>query len=124
MPTLTPPRLQWLASASLVALIFLCLAWELWLAPLKPGGSMWVLKTVPLLAPLFGILHGKLYTYRWTTLLVWPYFAEGVMRTMTETSPGRELAILEIVLSLSLFLFCAFYVRSTMKSGQFDQGHS
>ena len=41
--------LQNLASASLIALIFLCLAWELWLAPIRPGGSLLVLKTLPLL---------------------------------------------------------------------------
>ena len=34
-------RLAWnAAAASLVALIFLCLAWELWLAPIRPGGSL------------------------------------------------------------------------------------
>jgi len=27
------------AGASLVALVVLCLAWELWLAPRRPGGS-------------------------------------------------------------------------------------
>lgn len=112
MPVVTPGRLQALASASLVALIFLCLAWELWLAPLRPGGSLWVLKTMPLLAPLFGILHGRLYTYRWSTLLIWPYFAEGVMRAMTEPAPVRWLAALEIVLTLVFFLSAAFYARS------------
>jgi len=111
MPFLTLPRLQFLASASLIALIFLCLAWELWLAPLKPGGSMWVLKTLPLLAPLFGILHGKLYTYRWSTLLIWPYFAEGVMRAMTEPAPSKWLATAEIVLSLTFFVAAALYAR-------------
>lgn len=118
MSFLTLPRLQFLASASLIALIFLCLAWELWLAPLKPGGSMWVLKTLPLLAPLFGILHGKVYTYRWTTLLVWPYFTEGVMRAMTESSPSRELAGLEIVLVLILFTSCAMYARLSSEKGR------
>jgi uncharacterized membrane protein len=33
-----------LAAVSLIALLALCLAWELWLAPLRPGGSMLVLK--------------------------------------------------------------------------------
>lgn len=110
---MTPFRLRLLASASLIALIFLCLSWELWLAPLKPGGSMWVLKTLPLLAPLFGILHGKLYTYRWSTLLIWPYFTEGVMRAMTESRPSSLLAGMEIVLSLMFFLAAAFYARTS-----------
>lgn len=37
------------AAASLVALIILCVAWELVLAPLRPGGSWMVLKVIPLL---------------------------------------------------------------------------
>jgi uncharacterized membrane protein len=115
MPLLTLARLQLLASASLIALIFLSLAWELWLAPLKPGGSMWVLKVLPLLAPLFGILHGKLYTYRWSTLLIWFYFAEGTMRAVTEPPPSRWLAVLEVVLSLAFFLSAAWYARSRSK---------
>jgi len=36
--------LQMLSSISLIGLIFLCLAWELWLAPIRPGGSWLVLK--------------------------------------------------------------------------------
>ena len=46
-------------AASLIALIFLGLAWELWLAPLKPGGSLLALKVLPLLVPLFGVLRGR-----------------------------------------------------------------
>ncbi len=56
---MTASRYQTLASASLIALIFLCLAWEAWLAPLKPGGSWMTLKAAFLLIPLFGILRGK-----------------------------------------------------------------
>jgi len=107
-----PDRLRLLASASLIALILLSLSWELWLAPLRPGGSWLVLKTLPLLLPLFGILHGKRYTYRWATLLIWIYFTEGVMRSFTEPSPVRELAVLEIVLSLVFFASAAWYART------------
>lgn len=103
---------QGLTTFSLIALIILCLAWELRLAPLRPGGSWLVLKTLPLLAPLFGILHGRVYTYRWSTLLIWAYFAEGVMRAMTEPDPARWLAGLEIGLALVFFLAAAGYIRS------------
>ena len=53
------------ASVSLIALIFLCLTWELWLAPLRPGGSWLVLKLLPLLAALMGVLRGRRYTLQW-----------------------------------------------------------
>jgi len=105
-------QLAWLAaSASLIALIFLCLAWELWLAPLRPGGSWLVLKTLPLLAPLFGVLRGRDYTYRWSLLLVLGYFAEGVTRAWSETGPSAQLALLEIGLSLAFFVSAILYVR-------------
>ena len=54
----------------LIALLFLCLAWETVLAPLRPGGSWLALKALPLLAPLFGVLRGNRYTYQWSTLLI------------------------------------------------------
>ena len=109
---MTPARYRQLASASLIALIFLGVAWELWLAPLRPGGSWLVLKVLPLLAPLFGILHGKRYTYRWTTLLIWLYFTEGVVRTWSEPGLTARLAIVEVVLALVFFIAAALYARN------------
>lgn len=117
MPRLNAALLSALAAAALIALILLCLAWELWLAPLRPGGSWLVLKTLPLLAILFGILHGRVYTYRWTSLLVWAYFAEGVMRAMTEPAPSAGLAAAEIALALALFVAAALYIRAVRKGG-------
>lgn len=100
------------AGASLIALILLCLAWELWLAPLRPGGSWLVLKVLPLLAPLFGILKGRLYTYRWSSLLIWLYFMEGCVRAWSEPMPARALAWGEVLLSLAFFGFVLLYVRN------------
>lgn len=108
---MTPARLQFFASTSLIALILLGLAWELWLAPLRPGGSWLVLKVLPLLAPLFGILRGKLYTYRWSTLLIWLYFTEGVVRVWSDTGVSAWLAGIEVALSLQFFAVAVFYVR-------------
>lgn len=108
---MTPGLLRNSAAASLIGLIFLSLAWELWLAPLRPGGSWLVLKVLPLLAPLFGILRGKVYTYRWSTLLIWLYFAEGSVRAWTDTAPGSWLGLLEVILSLAFFLSTAWYAR-------------
>jgi len=108
--------LQHVASASLIALILLGLAWELWLAPLRPGGSMLVFKIVPLMAALFGILRGKVYTYRWMTLLIWLYFTEGCVRAWSEPFPGSALALLEIALSMSFFIPAAWYARNSRTS--------
>lgn len=96
---------------SLIALIFLCLAWEGWLAPLRPGGSALLLKAVPLLLPLFGILRGKLYTYQWASMLILLYFTEGVVRAMTDRGLSAKLAVGEIALTLVFFFSSIFYVR-------------
>jgi uncharacterized membrane protein len=91
------------ASISLVLLVALCLAWELWLAPLRPGGSWLALKVLPLLAPLPGILKGRRYTYQWSSMLILGYFTEGVMRAWGDRGPSQMLAGAEIVLSLVFF---------------------
>ena len=100
-----------LAVASLLGLITLGLAWELWLAPIRPGGSWLALKVLPLCIPLAGLLKNRMYTYRWVSLLLWIYFVEGVVRAWSERAPGSWLALLEVVLCLSLFTACALHVR-------------
>ena len=102
---------RWLAVGSVVGLIVLGLAWELWLAPLRPGGSWLALKVLPLAIPLAGLLKNRMYTYRWVSLLVWPYFIEGVVRASTERGTGMRLATAEWLLSLALFAACAIHVR-------------
>jgi uncharacterized membrane protein len=72
------------AAASLVALIVLCVAWELALAPLRPGGSWMVLKVVPLLLPLRGVLKRNIYTMQWSSMLILLYFAEGIVRATSD----------------------------------------
>jgi uncharacterized membrane protein len=101
------------ACASLIVLIFLGIAWELRLAPLRPGGSALVFKILPLLLPLFGILHGKRYTYKWSSLLILVYFAEGTVRASTERGTGQWLAVAEIVLTVIFFIAAVTYVRQT-----------
>jgi uncharacterized membrane protein len=103
--------LQWLAVASLVALIVLCLAWELWLAPLRPGGSALAFKALPLLLPLFGLLRGRRYTYQWAWILGLAYFTEGVVRAWSEQGASRPLAIAEIALSLFFFVATVLFAR-------------
>ena len=107
-------RGAWLAAcASLVALAFLCVAWELFAAPVKPGGSWLVLKVLPLLAPLFGVLRGRRYTFKWSTLLIWAYAAEGATRMYTDTGLSARLAFVELVLSLAYFGAAVAYLKTT-----------
>lgn len=108
---------RWLAVGSLVGLIVLGLAWEMWLAPLRPGGSWLALKVLPLVVPLAGLLKNRMYTYRWVSLMIWLYFTEGVVRAWSDALPlSRALAGLEIVLCLSLFVACALHVRLRLRA--------
>ena len=107
-------RNAWIAAcASLIALILLGLAWELALAPVKPGGSWLVLKVVPLLIPLFGVLRARRYTMQWTTLLIWLYAAEGAARAWTDTGLSAQLALLELLLSLGYFAAVVAFLKAT-----------
>jgi uncharacterized membrane protein len=101
------------ACACLIALIFLGVAWELFLAPLKPGGSWLALKVLPLMAPLFGVLHGKRYTFQWSTLLIWIYAAEGATRAYTDTGLSAALACAEALLALAYFGAAVSFLRSS-----------
>ena len=106
-------RWQTLTSASLIALIFLCLAWEGWLAPLRPGGSWLILKGAVLLLPLFGILRGKRYTYKWLSLLIQFYLLEGLTRATSDSGLSQWLAIGETVLATIIFASVILYIRTT-----------
>ena len=102
-----------LTTICLLVLIALCIGWELWLAPLRAGGSWLVLKALPLLAPLLGLLHGRRYTFQWSSMLILAYIAEGIVRTMTERGVSQTLASLECVLGLTFFVLAIVYVRVT-----------
>ena len=108
--------LQRTASVSLIALIFLCLAWELWLAPIRPGGSWLVLKTLPLLLPLMGILKGRRYTYQWAPMLVLAYFTEGVVRAWSDQGLSAWLAGGEVALSVVFFFATIYYAKLSAPS--------
>lgn len=101
------------ATASLLALMALCLAWELWLAPLRPGGSLIALKALPLALPLAGIAAGRRYTYQWASMLILAYFAEGVVRAWSERGAAQALAAAEVALSLVFFAAAVAYARLT-----------
>jgi uncharacterized membrane protein len=125
MKTLTPhasssvSATRWLAVGSITGLIVLGLAWELWLAPLRPGGSLLALKVLPLVIPLAGLYKNRMYTYRWVSLMIWLYFTEGVVRAWSDTNGvGQVLALVEILLCLSLFAACALHVRLRLRNAR------
>ena len=111
IPTPLVSTTRFMAVGSLLGLIVLGLAWELFLAPIRPGGSWLALKVLPLCIPLAGLLKNRMYTYRWVSLMVWVYFTEGAVRAYSDKVPGNYLAMIEVVLCLTLFVACALHVR-------------
>ena len=119
LPAVPPPAVRWsrrLAVSCLIALIALGLAWELWLAPLRPGGSWGAINVLPLTQPLAGLLKNRMYTYRWLSLMVWLYFTEGVVRATSERGLSAVLAAVEVLLCVLLFVACSMHVRHRLKS--------
>ena len=112
------PILQFGASLSLILLIVLCLAWEGFLAPLKPNGSNLILKAAPLLLPLFGVLKGRRYTYQWSSMFILIYFTEGAVRAWGDQGLSALLAFIEVLLSLTYFGCAIFYAKLTRVTSQ------
>ncbi|MGE8656943.1 MAG: DUF2069 domain-containing protein [Achromobacter sp.] len=113
------PRLRLAASVSLFALIVLCVTWETVVAPLRPGGSWMLLKALPLLLPLRGIVRGNLYTYQWAAMLSLLYLMEGAVRAMSDPAPlSVGMAWGEILLSTLFFVSAIFYVRPAKRAAR------
>ena len=98
------------AAVALTSLALLCVAWEWWLAPLRPGGTALVLKALPLAIALPGVLRRRLYTLQWASMLVLFYLAEGIVRGMTDRAPGNRLGWIEAALALGFFACSLAYV--------------
>jgi uncharacterized membrane protein len=105
------PTLWRLAMASVIALIALCIAWEWFLAPLRPGGSWLILKCVLLLPVLRGVWTRNRYTMQWSSMLILLYFTEGIVRATSDRGPSVWLAWGEVVLTLLFFLSTILYLR-------------
>jgi len=92
-------------------LFILLLIWHLYLqGPSIAPGLLWVLLP-PLLLAIPGLWRGKLYTYKWLTLLVPWYFTHGVV-DLWQPAPLFWLALLEVLLSCGLFVTAILYLRA------------
>jgi uncharacterized membrane protein len=100
-----------LSLASLVGLIALCIGWEWFLAPLRPGGSWLVLKFVLLLPVLRGVWTRNRYTMQWSSMLILLYFTEGIVRATSDRAPSSWLAWGEVTLTVLFFTATILYLR-------------
>lgn len=119
MNTSSKPSLPYLASCvSLIFLILLSLSWELWIAPLRDGGSWLALKALPLCLPLGGILKGRIYTYQYSSMLILIYFAEAVMRLFDASPAERLCAALSLISCIIFFVACLAFIKQHKKEGK------
>lgn len=116
---LAPKGYHYTALFSLICLFLLCILWELWLAPIKPGGSLLFLKAVPLAFAIRGVAKGSHYTLQWSSMLVLLYLMEGVVRVMSDPpGPSILLAWFEILFSTVFFFSAILYVRPAKRAAK------
>jgi uncharacterized membrane protein len=110
-PTALPRRV---AVVAVAALVVLAVAWEAWLAPQRPGGSLLVLKALPLAAALPSLVRGRVRAYQWWSMLILLYVCEGVVRGMSDaTATGRTLGWIETALAVVAYGAILAYVRAS-----------
>lgn len=123
--SVTESRALFLLSAgSLVALIVLCAAWELWLAPVRPGGSWLAIKALLLAWPLPGVLRRNRYTMQWASMFILLFFTEGIVRATSDAGLSRSLAWGEVVLSVVFFSATILYLRPFKRAAKARAGQS
>ncbi|MBC7490167.1 MAG: DUF2069 domain-containing protein [Glaciimonas sp.] len=106
-------------AGSLLALIVLCVVWEIFLEPLRPGGSWMVLKVVPLMLPLHGALKRDIYTLQWSSMLILIYFAEGIVRATSDSSHlSAMLGGGEVALTSIYFVCSIMYLQPYKKAAK------
>lgn len=108
---------QLIATAAFVDLFILCVCWEWFISPLRPGGSWLVLKGVPLLFAIPGIWRGNVYTMQWASMLVFLYVTEGLVRIL-ETGANFWLAVIETALATTGFICLLIYLKPIKKEAK------
>lgn len=113
-PTALPRRV---VVASFAALAVIAVLWETLLAPLRPGGSLLVLKAVPLVLALPALARGRIRAYQWWSMGVLAYLAEGVVRGMTDAdATSRALGWIECLLAVVAWTAILATVRAARRS--------
>ncbi|HTD02784.1 DUF2069 domain-containing protein [Undibacterium sp.] len=119
MNATTQNKYHLLACASLIALVLLDILWETVLAPLRPGGSWMVLKVIPLLWIMRGVIRRDNFTMQWSSMLILLYFAEGVIRGSSDRAwLSAMLGWAEAALSVLFFISTLFYLRPLKKAAK------
>jgi len=95
-----------------ISMIIFGISWEIWLNPIRPGGSMLWAKVLPLMLTLPGLYKARIYTFQWLSLLVWLYVCEALVRVYTTQKIEILLSVIWLLMSLSLFIIIWRSIRS------------
>jgi uncharacterized membrane protein len=106
-------KLRLLTVGGVGALILLGLLWEIWLAPLRPGGSMLFLKVVPLVMLMPGLWQGRRRSVQALSLVIQIYLTEGLVRATSDPGFSATLAWLETALSTMVFATTLMWAKGT-----------
>ena len=101
---------QLIATAAFVDLFILCVAWEWFISPLRPGGSWLMLKAIPLLFAIPGLWRGNVYTMQWASMLILLYITEGLVRIL-ETGVNFWMAALETAIGTVGFVCLLMFLK-------------
>jgi len=108
---------QLIATAAFIDLFILCVAWEWFISPLRPGGSWLILKGIPLLFAIPGLWKGQVYTMQWASMLILLYITEGLVRIL-ETGANFWMAVLETLLATIGFICLLMYLKPIKKEAK------
>ncbi|MFK7963782.1 MAG: DUF2069 domain-containing protein [Burkholderiaceae bacterium] len=110
--------LKWAIIISMALLAGLCIAWEIWLAPVREGAWMLSLKALPILLALPGMVAERIRTFQWWSMLTMIYLAEGVVRAMSESGLVVLLGWTEAALATVIFLMVLVYCKRVRAPAQ------
>ena len=101
---------QLIATAAVIDLFILCVSWEWFISPLRPGGSWLILKGIPLLFAIPGLWKGKIYTMQWASMLILLYITEGLVRIL-ETGANFWMSAIETALGSLAFVCLLTFLK-------------
>ena len=87
------------------------LTWYAWLSP-QPVAMVLLVLGLPLLLPLRGLLHGRIYTVKWSLFLATGYFAHAVVEAWSSPA-ARVFALTELACTVIWFVAGIAFVRSS-----------
>ncbi len=95
-------------------LLILLASWIIYFRPPtnSPVSFTLLFALTPLLIALRGLLHGKRYTYAWSSMLILFYFLHGVVEAWAnENETVKILAMIEVTFSVVFFIGSILYVK-------------